>query len=41
VIDATLTDLRSTHGDVETYLTGPAGMDGATLSELRRLLLTD
>jgi protein-tyrosine phosphatase len=41
VIDTVLTDLRAAHGDIDAYLTGPAGMDRATLVELRRLLLTD
>ena len=41
VIDTVLTDLRAAHGDIDAYLTGPAGMDVDTLAELRRLLLTD
>ena len=41
VIDTVLTDLDEAYGDVAAYLAGPAGMDDATLTELRRLLLTD
>ncbi len=41
VIDTVLTDLDEAYGDVAAYLAGPAGMDDATLTELRRLLLAD
>jgi protein-tyrosine phosphatase len=35
-----LVALRERHGGVEAFLTGPAGLDGATLDELRRTLVT-
>lgn len=41
VLEATLAHLRDAHGGVERYLTGPAGMAGGTLDELRSLLLCE
>jgi protein-tyrosine phosphatase len=41
VLEATLGSIRDRHGGVEAYLLGPAGLDPATLGELRHLLLTE
>jgi hypothetical protein len=39
VMATVLGEIRSTHGSVEAYLTGPAGMAPAAVEGLRRHLL--
>lgn len=39
VLRAVLADIRATHGSIEAYLRGPAGLDTAVLEQLRAELL--
>jgi protein-tyrosine phosphatase len=39
VMATVLDDIHATYGEMEDYLTGPAGMTGATIEALRRRLL--